>query len=320
MMHYSAAMRPPRRLTATIIRTVLLVVHPTGAAGALDGLFSTMRDVFNPAGKLQSAHRSTAIRVIGAGLGRTGTGSLHAALEILGFRTYQFAEMLKDTAHALTWGDLAEGHATADQVIDMMLDSGFNASVDLPSSELYAEQLKRFPDSKVILSVRDSGDQWANSWRTLLEIAALMDRPFSLSFPSFLQWMPSMRALRKIRCWWGTGTIGLQKCALAYKYGEHSSEWLPDQYAAHNRRVRAIVPAASLLEFNVKEGWDPLCAFLGVPVPDRPFPRVNDSAFLKRARMLICIVVYSWIPCLLLFLYGAVRCCCGRRGAKRKSA
>ncbi|CAK0871474.1 unnamed protein product [Prorocentrum cordatum] len=320
MMHCFATARLPRRPTATVIRIILLVVQPEGAAAALDGMFSTMRDILNPAGKLQAHHRSLAIKVIGAGLGRTGTGSLHAALEILGFRTYHFAEMLKDMAHASTWGDLADGHATADQVIDMMLDSGFNASVDLPSSDLYAEQLKRFPDAKVILSVRDSGDQWANSWRTLMGVAAVMDRPFSLLFPSFLQWMPSMRALRKIRCWFGTGTIGLRKCALAYGYGEHPPEWLQEQYAAHNRRVRASVPAGSLLEFNVKEGWGPLCAFLSVPVPDRPFPRVNDSAFLNRAKMLLYIVCYSWIPCLFLLLYGVVRCCCICPAAKRKSA
>ena len=47
-------------------------------------------------------------------------------------------------------------------------------------------------------------------------------------------------------------------------------------YLAHNAAVREAIPAARLLEFDVADGWAPLCAFLEVPIPDSPFPNVND--------------------------------------------
>lgn len=302
-----------------LLHAAALAVQVVVVGAAMDGLWSTIKDVLNPVGELGASSHQQQIKVIGAGLGRTGTGSLHAALQILGYRTYHFAEMLKDTQHALKWGDLAEGHATADEVIDMMLNSGFNATVDLPSADLFAEQLRRFPDSKVILSVRDSGEKWAQSWRVLMAVAHLLDRPFAFSFPSFCQWMPSMRATKKVRCWFGTGTIGLKKCELAYNI--ESDGWLAQQYEAHNKKVRAVVPAGSLLEFNVKDGWVPLCTFLKQPMPDVPFPHLNDSNFLKNAKMLLYIIVFAWIPCLLLVLWVVVYCCCcARRNEKSKTA
>ena len=50
----------------------------------------------------------------------------------------------------------------------------------------------------------------------------------------------------------------------------------------HNEEVKRHVPADKLLVFTSKDGWEPLCAFLGVPVPDKPFPHVNDSDEFKR--------------------------------------
>jgi hypothetical protein len=48
-------------------------------------------------------------------------------------------------------------------------------------------------------------------------------------------------------------------------------------FEAHAARVRAEVPADRLLEFDAKDGWEPLCAFLDVPVPDAPYPRTNST-------------------------------------------
>merc|ERR1712224_2716 len=76
--------------------------------------------------------------------------------------------------------------------------------------------------------------------------------------------------------------------------------WLEEQYRAHNDLVRKTVPDDRLLIFNVKEGWEPLCDFLGKEVPDGvPFPNVNESADLKRARTVMRIVSYAWIPMVL---------------------
>ena len=43
-------------------------------------------------------------------------------------------------------------------------------------------------------------------------------------------------------------------------------------------QVKSEVPSDRLLVFQVKEGWGPLCQFLGVPVPEEAFPNVNDTA------------------------------------------
>jgi hypothetical protein len=51
-----------------------------------------------------------------------------------------------------------------------------------------------------------------------------------------------------------------------------------EQFKAYNESVKAECPKDKLLVFDVSQGWEPLCAFLGVPVPNVPFPRVNDTA------------------------------------------
>ena len=106
------------------------------------------------------------IQVIGAGLGRTGTKSLQAALDLLEYnRTYQH---FPPPAHAETWARFAEGSASVDEVLDLVVRGGFTATCDQPMADLYAEQLRRFPDAVVVLTVRDSGERWAASWRTLM--------------------------------------------------------------------------------------------------------------------------------------------------------
>lgn len=51
---------------------------------------------------------------------------------------------------------------------------------------------------------------------------------------------------------------------------------LMNAFTAHNDAVKAAIPANQLLGYQVKDGWGPLCTFLGVPVPAIPFPRTND--------------------------------------------
>jgi hypothetical protein len=53
-------------------------------------------------------------------------------------------------------------------------------------------------------------------------------------------------------------------------------EYALDIFNRHNEAVQRTIPQERLLVYNVKEGWEPLCRFLGVPVPETPFPRLND--------------------------------------------
>jgi Sulfotransferase domain len=42
--------------------------------------------------------------------------------------------------------------------------------------------------------------------------------------------------------------------------------------------VRSLVPADNLLEYQPQDGWEPLCKFLGKPIPNEPYPRVNEGS------------------------------------------
>ncbi len=96
------------------------------------------------------------IKVIGAGLGRTGTLSLKAALEELGFsRCYHMTDVFAHLEHARVWDDAARGLP-----VDWdTLFQGYQATVDWPGCAFYEEFMRRYPDAKVILSVRDP-ERW----------------------------------------------------------------------------------------------------------------------------------------------------------------
>lgn len=243
------------------------------------------------------------IEVIGAGLGRTGTKSLQAALDKLGYKTYHFPL----PAHAETWARYAEGEASSDEVLAMVARDGFTATCDNPPADLYAEQLRRYPDAKVVLTVRDNAAKWAASWRVLMDFVEVQERPFSLSYPTFIQWVPFMAAWKRLRNVIGVH-LGLAPGQLirGWRAQPDPDGWLAAQYEAHNAQVRASVPEERLLVFNVKEGWAPLCAFLGKEVPAEPFPNVNESAELRRASRTMVALSYGWLPAVAVLARGCL--------------
>jgi|EP00802_Teleaulax_amphioxeia_P023297 hypothetical protein len=243
------------------------------------------------------------IEVIGAGLGRTGTLSLKAALDILGYQTYHFVH----PPHAKMWAEFSQGRAGSDAVLDLIVQSGHNATCDNPACDLYEEQLKKYPAAKVILTVRDDGARWARSWQTLMAFIEVQERPFSWRYPTFIQWIPFMRHWKTMRSLMGTH-FGLPPGELirGWRSKPDPAAWLAQQYEAHNAKVRATVPAPKLLVFNVKEGWAPLCKFLGREIPDQPFPNVNEAAELERAATIMIVLSYLWVPTLASLVAGSV--------------
>ena len=238
-----------------------------------------------------------AIEVIGAGLGRTGTLSLQAALEQLGYKGHHFV----DFSHAKQWADLAHGKTSVDAIIDLIVENGFTATTDNPTADIYKDLFKRFPDARVILTVRDSPETFAKSWKTLYDSVEVTERDFSWKFPSFFQWIPTFRHLKEMRCFMGTTHLELGPCEL---WDRHSEGWLEEQYERHNQHVIDTIPEDQLLVFNVKEGWEPLCKFLDKPVPANPFPhaKINSASGLQDLRLMFIVVIYCWIPLLLAFL------------------
>lgn len=258
------------------------------------------------------------IKIIGAGLGRTGTMSLQEALRILGYRTYHMEEFIKDPSHPAAWRSFADGHSTAEALFHKITEEGYNATMDNPMCDVYADQLRMFPDAKVVLTQHPKGSAgWYKSFSSLLSLVRVQSTPASMTYPNFFSFIPMFQDINVVRCLMGTITMGLKRCELMYRSHGKPLEWWQKQYDNHNAHVKNTVPSERLLVFDVSQGWEPLCRFLEVPVPDRPFPHSNESGAIRRLSTVLVIVIYAWVPCLVLlivFLYR--RCCCSRVKAK----
>ncbi|CAK9017286.1 unnamed protein product [Durusdinium trenchii] len=262
------------------------------------------------------------LRVIVAGLGRTGTMSMLTALQRLGYKPYHLKSVMLNRSHASAWRAVAEHHMEAAEVIEMIHHDGFDATMDNPMCELVELQLRLFPEAKVILTTHPRGAKgWAKSFIQLMQVVRLQVANFSLTYPNILQFVPVLRDLTAMRCLMGQETMGLRPCELIYESIEKQQAmpgWLEEQYEKHNAYVRAKVPKEKLLEFSVQDGWEPLCQFLGVPVPSMAFPHVNDSASMQRVGLVLQVIVYGWAPAVLLVLLMIWWCCTGRKSTRDK--
>ncbi|HPG27419.1 MAG: sulfotransferase [Spirochaetaceae bacterium] len=217
-----------------------------------------------------------ALQIIGAGFGRTGTVSMKAALEQLGFGPcYHMREILKprpgfNDGHLAAWSEHARARqAGRPHTLDWdFIFARYAACMDHPTCLYYEELMEKYPDAKVILTVRDP-KRWFQSWQTLFEGLGFLRRL-----------APFVRRVRQ----------GLDIVDVLIRDGEMGGRIEPESNIAiferHNREVVERVPADRLLVFDVRQGWEPLCAFLGVDVPDTPFPHLNESKGSIRARLL----------------------------------
>ncbi len=201
------------------------------------------------------------LKVIGAGFGRTGTLSLKTALEELGFGPcYHMEDVIKRPSRTKMWQKIVDGQSPNwDKVF-----AGYQATVDWPGCSYYPELMDAYPDAKVILSVRDP-ERWYNS--AYNTIYALTKIPGAHRLPLVGQHIHFINDL----AWNGTFHGRFEDPTYAMRIFEE-----------HIAQVKATVPAERLLVFNVKEGWEPLCQFLGVPVPERQFPHANDRAVMEK--------------------------------------
>lgn len=199
------------------------------------------------------------LKVIGTGLGRTGTLSLKAALEQLGFGPcYHMMEVFPRPAHVAEWTQAARGER-----IDWdALYDGFTATVDWPSARFWRELVAHYPQAKVIHTERDPEVWWASFSQTIKEGLASQ-------VPPRMQPWSDMTNLIITEQTFGRD---MEKANVL------------KVYSAHNAEVKRSVPAARRLDFDIQQGWGPLCRFLGAPVPETPFPKTNTTAEF-RARM-----------------------------------
>lgn len=201
------------------------------------------------------------LRVVGAGFGRTGTLSLKRALEILGFGPcYHMEEVMKHPKHVPVWAAATRG----ERVDWKALFAGWGATVDWPACTFYREILAAHPDAKVILSVRDP-QRWHQSVMQTIRLPSVLF-PMRILMPVLPGVGPATRMATEL-VWNRTfsGKVDDPAHAIAV-------------FEAHVSAVRQAIPPDRLLVFEAAQGWAPLCEFLGVPIPDQPFPHVNDTA------------------------------------------
>lgn len=258
--------------------------------------------------------KSDGVAVICVGLGRTGTLSLTEALKQLGYTPYHYV----DLSHAADWAAFSRGDITVDEIIDVIVNSNYDATLDNPTCDIYLDLLRRYPDAKVVLTVRDSPEAFERSWKTLLDTMVVTEQDFSWKFPSFFQWIPLFRDLKETRRMMGTTHLGLERGALTNGWRDQPDGWLAEQYERHNTHVKQNVKSEQLLVFNVKQGWDPLCKFLNKDIRTDPFPHctINDAKALKKMKRTFLIAVYSWIPLLVSVGAGALWYCSFHRNTK----
>jgi hypothetical protein len=211
-----------------------------------------------------------ALEVIGAGFGRTGTMSLKVALEALGFGPcYHMTEVFAHPEHVELWRAAARGEPLAwEQIFD-----GYRATVDWPGCAFYAELMQRYPDAKVILTVREPNQWYESAYNTIYRITGAASSPVfylaSLVVPAAKRMKHARRMI--IEVVWQRDLDG--------RFGDR--EYAIETFERHNEEVKRHVPAENLLVYEVGEGWGPLCEFLGVEVPDEPFPHLNDSEVFR---------------------------------------
>jgi hypothetical protein len=219
------------------------------------------------------------MRVIGAGFGRTGTASLKRALEILGFGPcHHMEEVVRDPRQVPTWERAARG-----EPVDWhAFLRGWGSAVDFPAAFYWRELAAAFPDAKVILTVRDP-DAWYESFRdTIIALVSPFPNRVVLPFVPFLS---------------GPFRVsGQPMLARLFPNGFSDRAEVTAVFRAHTAEVVRSLPPERLLVFEVKQGWGPLCAFLGVPVPDAPFPRVNDAAEFQRRTRVATALAWLLLP------------------------
>ncbi|HEV2365517.1 MAG TPA: sulfotransferase [Caulobacteraceae bacterium] len=197
-----------------------------------------------------------ALEIVGSGLGRTGTYSMKLALEKLGFGPcHHMAEVFAHPETVSLWIAAGQGRPDWEAVF-----SGYRSMVDYPGAAYWRELADYYPNAKVLHTVRDP-DAWFDSTQaTILAPGSIADNP-----------PPQMAAFfEPIRRSIG-GDI-------------HNRETMVGYFRRHSEEVERAIAPERLLVYESGEGWERLCAFLGVPVPDEPFPRENTrEAFIGRA-------------------------------------
>jgi hypothetical protein len=193
------------------------------------------------------------IAVIGSGLGRTGTLSLKMALEQLGLGPcHHMVEVFPRMESVPLWIEAAAGRPNWDAIF-----AEFRSAVDYPTCAFWRELADYYPKAKIIHTVRDPGRWFDSTQETIFSPA-------------------NMAAV-------GQGPMAPFFNIISGDYAGRTADraFMIDYFRRHTAAVQAAIPKERLLVFEARQGWEPLCAFLGLPEPAIPFPRENSTEDFK---------------------------------------
>jgi hypothetical protein len=205
------------------------------------------------------------VDVIGAGFGRTGTASLKVALEHLGLGPcHHMFEVVGHPELLPRWERVVAGeNVDWDEVLD-----GYRSTVDWPGCAYWRELMETYPHAKVILTVRDPERWYDSAYNTIYQFAA--EAGGDPQEDDVVAGLQRMRSMVEKLIWEGTFDGRFEDRAHAIGV-----------FAAHNAAVQRSVPSSCLLVYQVDQGWQPLCAHLGVGVPAEPFPHINQGQSIR---------------------------------------
>jgi hypothetical protein len=204
------------------------------------------------------------MKLIGAGLPRTATASQKIALEMLGVGPcYHMVNVLADLSLVPSWRRALAGEVAWPEIFE-----GYQSTVDWPGAYYYRDLMEAFPEAKVLLSVREP-EGWERSMRDTIwailygdTISRDLSKARERIDPLWRQYIELMKEM------W-------DRAGLLAGHGSHYP--VGSAMLAYNQEVMQTVPADRLLVWSPADGWEPLCEFMGLPVPDAPFPRANDT-------------------------------------------
>ncbi|KAH7183659.1 P-loop containing nucleoside triphosphate hydrolase protein [Fusarium flagelliforme] len=214
------------------------------------------------------------VEVLVLGMPRTGTLSILAAFQALGYKPFH-ASMMEQYPHLLPLY-MEAMQAKFEQTVepygrkefDKLFLGKWNVSCNMPGSLMADELIAAYPNAKIILTTRDV-DKWQHSMKESVDAAAKWK-----TFDYLASWDPD-----RIGLWW---RYHKYQHALRPKLAPNGEK---QAYLDHYKHINRIVPPERVLNYHVSEGWEPLCKFLGKEVPDVPFPNVNNkNSFLAGRR------------------------------------
>merc|ERR1711971_696783 len=244
--------------------------------------------------------RDESMLVIGAGLGRTGTLSTRSALEhLLGHPCYHGAVPVAERPeHAIPWINIFTSGKLEPEMATELLEV-YSAGVDFTIFTWYKQLMEIYPDAKVLLTVRDP-ERWFASMVVLHTIiGTLLQQAYAgvmtaMGLGHFTKYSQEVLMAPN-----APGILGRVNRAML-----SGKEEAVEVSNSHVAELKAHVPSDRLLVFDVRDGWAPLCESLNRPVPDIPFPNVNDTAMMKLSFNIIrvvCWLVVIVVPMALAF-------------------